>query len=73
MKFTHRDIKPDKICAKSLSSKEENPLQYIIIDLDAAVAIKKPNVTGSDASDGSAGDSTSKLTDFTCQFTSMDG
>ena len=73
MKFAHRDIKPSNICVKLLPSKDQVRLQYIIIDLGAAVAIKKPQATGSDASAESAGDSTSKLVEFTDQFTSMAG
>ena len=73
MRFAHRDIKPGNICVKLLPLKGEVRLQYIIIDLGAAVAIKKPNVTGSDTSDESAGDSGSQLFEFTGQFTSMAG
>ena len=69
-RFAHRDIKPDNICVKQLPLKDQVRLQYIIIDLGAAVVIKKQKVTGSESSDESE---ESQLLEFTGQFTSLAG
>ena len=73
MKFVHRDIKPGNICVKLLPMKDENRLQYIIIDLGAAVAIKKHKTSGPGASDEPGDDSSDESASFTGQFTSMAG
>ena len=73
MKFAHRDIKPGNICVKPLPSKGEARLQYIIIDLGAAVAIDKRKIAASEAAIESDADSANKLVEFTNQFTSMAG
>ena len=52
-RFAHRDIKPDNICVKQLPLKDQVRLQYIIIDLGAAVVIKKQKVAGSESSNES--------------------
>ena len=71
MKIVHRDIKPGNICIKLLSSKgEEARLQYIIIDLGAAIGIKTPNEA---TSEESAENSSDDLAAFTGQFTSVAG
>ena len=70
MRFAHSDIKEGNICVKKLSVKDQVRLQYIIIDLGAAVAIKNPKVT---ASVESTADSASQLVEFTGQFTSIAG
>jgi len=72
-RFVHRDIKPGNICIKRLPSKDGVRLQYIIIDLGAAVAIKTPQESGSDTPNESASISADELTAFTGQFTSMAG
>jgi len=72
-KIVHRDIKPDNICIKMLPSEDEVRLQYIVIDLGAAVAIKTSRESGSETSSECASNSANKLVAFTGQFTSMAG
>ena len=71
MRIVHRDIKPGNICVKLLPLKDEVRLQYIIIDLGAAVAIKP--TSDSDTDEKSAEDSADQLQAFTGQFTSLAG
>ena len=73
MKIVHRDIKPGNICVKLLPVKDEVRLRYIIIDLGAAVAIKR--TVESVESVESTGNSTALFTGmtFTGQFTSVAG
>ena len=70
MRFAHRDIKPGNICVERLPLKDQVRLQYIIIDLGAAVVIKKRKVAGAEASGESE---ESQLVEFTGKFTSMAG
>ena len=72
-KVVHRDIKPANICIKLLASKDEVRLQYIIIDLGAALAIKtaSESAASEDSTDDVTGFHTG--TGFTGQFTGMAG